>query len=74
MSTLDTHQVVEDMIASGVEKRQAEIITKAIRQSENNLVTKSDLELSLSDLRSDMKWIKGLMFLVIGLITGLWFK
>jgi len=68
MSVLDTHQIVEDMIASGVNKKQAEVITRAIR------VTKSDLELSLSNIRSDIKWIKGLMFLVIGLIFGLWFK
>lgn len=74
MSTIDTHQVIEEMIAAGVEKRQAEIITRAIRQSEGNLVTKNDLELAVSDLRTDMKWLKGLMFLVIGLILGLWFK
>lgn len=74
MSTIDTHQVIEEMIAAGVEKRQAEVITRAIRQNEHNLVTKNDLELAVSDLRTDMKWLKGLMFLVIGLILGLWFK
>ena len=74
MALLDTHAVIEELIASGVKKKQAEIITRAISQGNDNLVTKSDLESAIVELRSDIKWIKGLIFLIIGLIVGLWFK
>lgn len=74
MALLDTHAVIEELIASGVKKKQAEIITKAISQGGDNLVTKTDLELALSDLRSDMKWLKSLIILILGLVISLWFK
>ena len=74
MAVIDTHELVEELVASGIKKKQAEAITNAVKQSSNNLVTKIDLDLALSDLRSDMKWIKGLIFLILGLIIGLWFK
>jgi len=74
MALLDTHAVIEELIASGVKKKQAEIITRAISQGNDSLVTKSDLESAIVELRSDIKWIKGLIFLIIGLIVGLWFK
>jgi len=37
-------------------------------------VPKTDLELALSDIRSDMKWLKSLIFLILGLVISLWFK
>jgi hypothetical protein len=74
MALIDTHAVIEELIASGVKKKQAEIITKAIGQGGDNLITKTDLELALSDIRSDMKWLKSLIFLILGLVISLWFK
>ena len=55
---IDTHQVVEDIIKSGLKKKQAEIITRAINQSNNNLVTKADLRASVVELRSEIHEIK----------------
>lgn len=69
MVILDTHKLVEEMIASGLKKKQAEVITAAISQSNNDLVTKNDLELAISGLRNDNKWLKGLMFVIIGLLV-----
>lgn len=36
MALLDTHAVIEELIASGVNKKQAEVITKAISQSNDS--------------------------------------
>lgn len=80
MVVLDTHKLVEEMIAAGFEKKQAEVITAAISQRNDDLVTNSDLKLALSDLRTELKgdilelkndnkWLKGLMFIIIGLLV-----
>jgi hypothetical protein len=69
MVILDTHKLVEEMIAAGLKKKQAEVITAAISQSNNDLVTKNDLELAISGLRNDNKWLKALMFVIIGLLV-----
>lgn len=58
MSTIDTHQVIEEMIEAGVGKRQAEIITRAIRQNEHNLVTKNDLHLECKFIRSEISEVR----------------
>ena len=79
MALIDTHSLIEEMIASGIKKEQAVILTKAINQSNDNLITKSDLNLAISDLRHDletridkidnnMNWLKGLGLLGIGLL------
>ena len=74
MTSIDTHALIEELIASGVKKKQAEIIIKVISQEADRLVPKTDLELALSDIRSDMKWLKSLIFLILGLVISLWFK
>ena len=74
MPSIDTHVLIEELIASGVKKKQAEIIIKVISQEADRLVPKTDLELALSDIRSDMKWLKSLIFLILGLVISLWFK
>jgi len=74
MPSIDTHALIEELIASGVKKKQAEIIIKVISQEADRLVPKADLELALSDIRSDMKWLKSLIFLILGLVISLWFK
>jgi hypothetical protein len=74
MPSIDTHALIEELIASGVKKKQSEIIIKVISQEADRLVPKTDLELALSDIRSDMKWLKSLIFLILGLVISLWFK
>ena len=78
MALIDTHALVEEMVAAGVKKDQAVIFTKAINQSNDNLVTKSDLKLEINKLRSEMSkmghdldtnlnWLKTIGLLLIGL-------
>ena len=75
MALLDTHAVIEELIASGVNKKQAEVITKAISQSNDSLVTKTDLDLALVQLKIELlKWITPMFLTNLLLIIGLWFK
>ena len=75
MALLDTHAVIEELISSGVKKKQAEIFTRAINQSNDNLVTKNDLDLALMKLKFELlKWIAPMFLTNLLLIIGLWFK
>jgi hypothetical protein len=55
MALIDTHALIEEMIAAGIKKDQAVILTKAINQSNNNLVTKSDLKLEINKLKNNLE-------------------
>lgn len=84
MALIDTYSLIEEMVAGGIKKEQAVILTKAIHQTNDNLVTKSDLNLAISDLRHDlesrmnkidnnMNWLKGLGLVAIGLLIKIAF-
>ena len=55
MPLIDTHSVIKEFIAAGINEQQAELITKTINQSNNNLVTKTDLKLGLAEVKSELK-------------------
>ncbi|HTV44425.1 MAG TPA: hypothetical protein VMF05_03835 [Stellaceae bacterium] len=60
ISTLDTHELVKDLKASGFTDEQAEAVTRAVRRAQDldvsNLATKTDLaELELRLIR----WVIG---------------
>jgi len=47
MPSIDTHALIEELIASCVKKKQAEIIIKVISQEADRLVPKTYLERAL---------------------------
>ena len=67
ISTLDTHELVKDLKASGFTDAQAEAVTRAVRMAQDfdvsNLATKTDI----ADLRREIaevelrliKWVIG---------------
>lgn len=62
----DTLKFVKTLEASGIEDKQAEAIANAYREasSDQELVTKKDLQIELAPIKADMqiiKWINGLM-------------
>jgi hypothetical protein len=74
MAVIDTHELVEDLVASGIKKKQAEAINNAVKQSSNHLVTVSDLELALVKQKVELlKWIVPMFLTNLLLIIGLWF-
>ena len=56
ISTLDTHELVKDLKASGFTDAQAEAVTRAVKQSQDfsDLVTKSDLALLRGEIRGEI--------------------
>ena len=60
ISTLDTHELVKDLKASGFTDAQAEAVTRAVKQAHDfsDLVTKSDLTQLRSDLRGEIAEIR----------------
>lgn len=61
ISTVDTHELVKDLKASGFTDAQAETVTRAVRQAQDfsDLVTKSDLALRISELRAEIGEVRG---------------
>lgn len=79
---IDTHQVVEDIIKSGLKKNQAEIITRAINQSNEKLATQVDIsyvknnmatQLDIIEIKTELKWMRILMLAILGLLIKLTF-
>lgn len=58
MALIDTHELIEELVAAGEKKEVAVIIAKTTRQSNDNLVNKSDLKLSVSELRSEINGLR----------------
>ncbi len=79
MSLLDTYSIVKELISSGVNEKQAEIITRAINQSNNNLVNRADFQNLIIELKSEISkanlalhnhvnWKKLIAFYIIGFL------
>lgn len=78
ISTLDTHELVKDLKASGFTDEQAEAVTRAVRLAQDldvsNLATKTDLvvlrsELAKVELRL-IKWVIGVGVAAVLALTG----
>lgn len=75
MALLNTHATVKKFMQHGFSEEQAEVVVEAINDQSNNLATKEDLRVSISELKADLfKWvITGLIALMTSIIP-LWFK
>ena len=82
ISTLDTHELVKDLKASGFTDEQAEAVTRAVRLAQDldvsNLATKADLAELRNELRSELaqvelpliKWVIGVGVAAVLALTG----
>ena len=69
--TFDTQEAVIKLKAVGVSQEHADAFVRAIVESQNSLVTKNDLELALTPIKTDLavlkadsvtlKWMMGVM-------------
>jgi hypothetical protein len=76
MAYLDTHRAIEKIISTGVSKETAEAIVDTVSSKNDDLVTKNDLKLAVSELKSEinviasnMKWQSALGLLILGLLV-----
>lgn len=58
MAVVDTHELIEELVKAGAKKEVALVIAKTARQSNDNLVSKSDLKLSVSELRAEINSLR----------------
>ena len=54
-ATFDTLSAAQDLEAAGIERHHAEAIAKAINHGDERAATKSDLDLAVERLRSDLR-------------------
>jgi hypothetical protein len=81
ISTLDTHELVKDLKASGFNDEQAEAVTRAVAKARDIdvsvLATKADLanfatKVDLAELKADLiKWVVGIAFAQIATIIAI---
>ena len=73
--TLDTHAMILELEAAGIESRQAEAIVAAISRADAAVATKQDIALLKQDLKQEMaaretrlvKWAVALVALAVAL-------
>jgi hypothetical protein len=57
--TFDTHEIIKELQAGGVEPRQAEAIVSAFKKTQESaeLATKVDIDIKIAELKADLlKW------------------
>jgi hypothetical protein len=62
--TFDTLELVDKLKNAGIPQEQAEAVVRVIADAQIKLVTKDDLEISLSPLKTDLavlKWMIGIL-------------
>jgi len=74
--TFDTLKFVKTLEASGIDTKQAEAIASAYRDatSDQELVTKIDLQLELAPIKSELHMMKWMMGLILGGVVALVLK
>jgi hypothetical protein len=75
-ATFDTHKAVRSMEAAGMPTSQAEAIMNALKEAQENaeLVTRKDLEISLSPIRSTLRLHSWMLTFVFGGVLALVLK
>jgi hypothetical protein len=75
MALLNTHATVKKFMQHGFSEEQAEVVVEAINDQSNHLVTKQDLAIAVSELKSDIaelktniKWIMAIGLLIVGIL------
>ena len=72
--TFDTLSAARELEAAGVERRQAEIIAKAIRDGQGDLVTEDHLDAMLADLENHLvRWavaLAGAVVIILGVLSA----
>ena len=75
--TFDTLELVEKLKSSGIPQEQAEAVVRTIAEAQIQLVTKTDLDIALAPIRTDLailKWMIGVLLAgVISLVLRAFF-
>ena len=72
--TIDTLELVEKLTLSGIPQAQAEAVVRVIAKSQEELVTKSYLDLKLVPIQTDLAVIKWMMGVLLAGVLSLVLK
>lgn len=64
--TFDTLDLVDRLKTAGFQAEHAEAVVRVIAKSQDELVTKRDLQIELAPLRADLLLIKWMLGLLLG--------
>ena len=70
---IDTHRFVENLVAAGFKKKQAEVFVKEMNENQKELATKEDLQIEVKSIRSEtatLKWMVGIFGSVLIMMVG----
>jgi hypothetical protein len=56
--TFDTLELVDKLKIAGIPQEQAEAVVRVIADTQNNLVTKTDIEIGLAPIKTDLAVLK----------------
>ncbi len=72
--TFDTLELVDKLKTAGIPQAQAEAVVRVIAEAQNRLVTKDDLEIALSPLKTDLAVLKWMMGILIAGVMSILIK
>ena len=72
--TFDTLELVDKLKTAGIPQEQAEAVVRVIADAQHRLVTKDDLEIALSPLKTDLAVLKWMMGILIAGVMSLVLK
>ena len=72
--TFDTLELVDKLKTAGIPQEQAEAVVRVIADAQTKLVTKDDLELALSPLKTDLAVLKWMIGIVIAGVMSIVLK
>ena len=72
--TIDTLKLADKLESAGFNRDQAAAVVRAIAESQDELVTKKDLDIALAPIKTDLAVLKWGMGLVIAGVAAQLFK
>ena len=72
--TFVTLELVDKLKTAGIPQEQAEAVVRVIADAQTRLVTKDDLELALSPLKTDLAVLKWMIGIVIAGVMSIVLK
>lgn len=63
--TLDTHATIQELVAAGLESRQAEVVVAPISRADAQIATKQDLALFQQNFKQDIALLKANIWQVV---------
>lgn len=72
--TFDTLELVEKLKKSGVPQEQAEAVVRTIAEAQDHLVTKTDIQIELAPLKTDLAVLKWMLGFVLAGVMALILK